>query len=370
MEEIKMKITKAQKGITLVALITTITLLMILASVVLSTTEKVGVIDKTNNIINNYENKEKEYNTKNEILKNQLENKIEDEPEPNPNPELAKMVITLDKTTIKKQILRGGEPRTETITATVKNQVEDFKLADLIWTVETPNNEIDIKSKDSNSVKIVMEKAVENAKIKVSYKDINATCNITVTETDSKVGMYVNYGVSYGDMCRNVAGYKKEFEESDGWRYLGQDDDGNHLIISTGVPLKMIYNSKGEENEYSEKWWDADTSLEPNKRIVQGLLNNFAKIPYEEVDKTQAPTYENTCSGRFKVDNVSDVGDCFIVKGETYSESIRVRILTKEDIQRVPDENLETGGLAEGLFRLSGAYGAGIIILGNVRTYG
>ena len=73
--------------------------------------------------------------------------------------------------------------------------------------------------------------------------------------------------------------YDNSTEGQYGWRYLGKEKDtGNHLLISTGIPMILSYSSGG--NGGASKWWDPDTSLNANVRAANGMLNNLSKIPY------------------------------------------------------------------------------------------
>ncbi len=150
-----------------------------------------------------------------------------------------------------------------------------------------------------------------------------------------KVGQYVEYDVSYTDMYQGTA-----YTKTNGWRYLGTDTDGNHLLISTAIPMKLYYHCNTAGG--NAKWWDT-TQTNANTKATQGMLKNFDKIPF--VQKASGTSMgsgeENTAIGNFapskRTYNEAEydaVGDYFKVTGKSYSSSIAVRTLTLAELNR------------------------------------
>ena len=155
--------------------------------------------------------------------------------------------------------------------------------------------------------------------------------NEVVADTP-KVGQYVEYDVSYDDMYNSTSTATKTFGKTDGWRYLGTDDAGNHLLISTGVPMILNYNRTA--NDASAQWWDT-TQTNTNAKMAEGLKKNLPNIPYAKVSVgTTSTTNTNTMIGLFGDTNRTTVGDYFKVTGKTYSSSITVRTLTLAELNR------------------------------------
>ena len=151
--------------------------------------------------------------------------------------------------------------------------------------------------------------------------------NDDVVTVTPKVGQYVEYDVSYADMYNST----KTFGKTDGWRYLGTDTDGSHLLISTGVPMILYYYYYSETTN-SAQWWDT-TQTNVNVQMTEGLKKNLANIPYEKVSAgTTSASNKNTIIGLFGEDTRTTVGDYFKVTGKTYSEDITVRTLTLEEL--------------------------------------
>ena len=195
------------------------------------------------------------------------------------------------------------------------------------WQEMNENSEIiSINKKGSYTIRA---KSYDNA----SNKNYSTETELTFEIDKVVVGTYINYGVSYDDMYNSTSSATKTFGETDGWRYLGTDTDGKHLLISTGVPMILNYNYR--ENTNSAQWWDTDTTLRVNVRVANGMLNNLEDIPYAKVSAgTISQSNTNTMIGLFGDSNRTTVGDYFKVTGKTYSSSITVRTLTLAELNR------------------------------------
>ncbi len=152
-----------------------------------------------------------------------------------------------------------------------------------------------------------------------------------VVAVTPKVGQHVEYDVSYDDMYNSTSTATKTFGKTDGWRYLGKDGE-NHLLISTGIPMILNYNTTADTN--SAEWWDT-TQTNTSAKAAEGLKKNLANIPYAKVSVgTTSTTNTNTMIGLFGDTNRTTVGDYFKVTGKTYSSSITVRTLTLAELNR------------------------------------
>lgn len=222
----------------------------------------------------------------------------------------------------------------ETVTGTLKATLVDI-TGEITWSNE--NNEIaTISGTTGESITVT---AVSQGKTKVT-----ATCNgytkefVVKVSTEVPLGAYVEYGVSYTDVTEN----ERIYTSVDGWRYFGLDEYENKLLISTKCPVWLI-NSEEASSIDTLKWWDKDDTLNPNERMVNGLLNNFLNIPYyrlEEGDTCSTAVHpgaawstyfdgENYNSGNSATTNL---GDCFIDK--EYVDIIKnVRTLTFEEFK-------------------------------------
>ena len=171
-----------------------------------------------------------------------------------------------------------------------------------------------------------------------------------------KVGEYVEYDVSYTDIYINSI-----FTSQNGWRYLGQDDEGNKLLISTAIPMILYYKSDVVAN-----WWDS-SQTNTNAKMVEGLKKNLANIPYTKVSEgTTSTSNANTMIGLFGDSNRTTVGDYF--ESATYAGQIKnIRTLTLAELNRAinnangnnnrADNDTSSGykslsGTAEGLFNM------------------
>ena len=163
---------------------------------------------------------------------------------------------------------------------------------------------------------------------------------------EPKVGQYIEYDVSYADMYNSTSTATKTFGKTDGWRYLGTDDAGNHLLISTGIPMILNYNTTA--NDASAQWWDT-TQTGANAKMAEGLKKNLANIPYAKVSAgTTSTSNKNTMIGLFGDSNTTTVGDYFKVTGKSYSNSITVKTLTLAELNRaVNSANAGTEGYTE-----------------------
>ena len=114
--------------------------------------------------------------------------------------------------------------------------------------------------------------------------------NGTITST-LKVGSYVEYDVSYTDMYTDI-----QYTSTNGWRYLGTDDVGHKLLISTAIPAVLFYDynpdtlpiwwATDEEVQAdtgiynTTAGWDYDNGGYPNRYVAYALRYKFESIPF------------------------------------------------------------------------------------------
>lgn len=186
----------------------------------------------------------------------------------------------------------------------------------------------------------ILAKSCDNASTPNYSSETELTFKIDKIETDKieidkiVVGEYVNYDVAYTDMYQGT-----EYTSTNGWRYLGTDDEGNKLLISTAIPVVLCWRPLA--NDSSAKWWSTDTTLNLSGRTIKGMLYNFAKIPYTQTESGTDVSTENTAIGRFTGTEVTVDGTTYtaigdIFKSRTYESKIEnVRTLTEEEVKKV-----------------------------------
>ena len=204
-----------------------------------------------------------------------------------------------------------------------------------------------------------------------------------VVAKEASIGSYAEYDMTYIDMYSG-----QEYTATNGWRYIGRDDAGNQLIVSTGIPAILYYdynnNIGNQADEGANSWWAtkkeisliADTLYktdkgydyntdngEPNKYAAYGMRYKFKNIPFSYQATGTNVSTANT--GIFR-----KVGD--ITSGENISlnfkaneaEVVDVHNLTLTELNRATnkanaisreDTNIDSGfkdleGTAEGLF--------------------
>ena len=169
----------------------------------------------------------------------------------------------------------------------------------------------------------------------LNYLNNMGSGNDEVPTVTPKVGQYVEYDVSYTDMYQGTT-----YSKTNGWRYLGTDADGSHLLISTAIPMKLYYHCNTAGG--NAKWWDT-TQTNANAKAIQGMLKKFDKIPFAQKASgtSMSSGEENTAIGNFapskRIYNGTEydaVGDYFKVTGKTYPNNITVRTLTLAELNR------------------------------------
>ena len=202
------------------------------------------------------------------------------------------------------------------------------------------SNLLGTAEKTVNKYKTAAEEEGKNQVIEIDGKKYNSIDEYFKGE-EIKIGSYVQYNVPYTDMYSGT-----DYTATTGWRYLGKDDSGNQLIVSTGIPVILYYSyctnigntADGGENT----WWATKAEIsattdtlyktskgydyykndgDPNKYAAYGLRHHFDKIQFTyQKDGTSVSTANtgifrkvgNTTSGaninlNFKAEGVNVV---------------------------------------------------------------
>ena len=188
--------------------------------------------------------------------------------------------------------LEEGKTVTETLTASLSEIT-----GEITWS-NSDNTKAEISSTKGTSI-TVTAKAIGTTTITATCGEYTVTCKVTVKEA-MPIGSYIQYNVPYTDMYSGI-----EYTANNGWRYLGKDDAGNQLIVSTGIPAILYYHYNDNKGNTADgganNWWatkaeistttdtlyktdkgyDYDTNNgEPNKYAAYGLRYKFENIPF------------------------------------------------------------------------------------------
>lgn len=194
-----------------------------------------------------------------------------------------------------------------------------------------------------------------------------------------KIGDYVKYDVTYTDVYTNY-----EFTSENGWRVLetGQNNgDGTYTgvkLISTGIPAILYYsqttirdkefdgvygNWAGDETQrdtYADLFWSSYNNNNNNKNMyaVSGLYFNFAKIRFSrELDQDEFPNSNEGYYININGQTEGELGEtAFLKEGATRVYNLTLAELNlargEEDLRSTNSLSAEDG--AQGLFELNG----------------
>ena len=188
--------------------------------------------------------------------------------------------------------LQEGTIVTETLTASLSEIT-----GEITWS-NSDNTKATISATTGESITVTAV-AAGTTTITVTCENYTATCTVKVKESMA-IGSYVEYDVPYTDMYAGI-----EYTKDTGWRYLGKDDSGNQLIVSTGIPAILYYsystNIGNKVDGGKNDWWATKAEIsattdtlyqttkgynyytdsgEPNKYAAYGLRYKFDKIPF------------------------------------------------------------------------------------------
>ena len=229
--------------------------------------------------------------------------------------------LTLNKSDIELE-LESGKTVTDEIIATKR-----YLSKPIIWSSSNPSVATVNASEETKATvtAVTTGETTITATCNVGGEEYTQTCRVTV-KRPIEVGSYVQYNVPYIDRYS-----KKEYTKDNGWRYLGKDDNGNKLIVSTAIPAILRYdyeiNIGNTENGGKNSWWATDRELqaytgiyntnagwnysnsgEPNKYATYGLRYKFESIPftYDAESSVNSPDVPTANTGMFiKVGNTT-----------------------------------------------------------------
>lgn len=197
--------------------------------------------------------------------------------------------ISINKSSLTLELQEG-----KTISETLTANLSEIK-GEITWN-NSDNTKATISSTKGTSI-TVTAKAVGTTTITATCGDYTATCIVNV-EKVMVIGSYVQYNVPYTDMYSGI-----EYTATTGWRYLGKDDAGNQLIVSTGIPAILSCNCYFSIGNIADgganSWWATKDEIslttdmlykttkgyvynngEPEKYISYGLRYKLDKIPF------------------------------------------------------------------------------------------
>lgn len=327
---------KKERGITLIALVITIIVLLILAGVSLRlVVDEDGILERTTTAVdkmNKETDKEEvemavlgikmkyyeegkpgslreymirnlnEYKTANGTIRcdevgnvtyvgnGVVTGKIDE----NGNFELTKEGIVITPASIKLEMKKDEDLPTATLTA---NLIE--VSGEISWTSANPN----VVTVSGNGETAIV-KAVDEGTTIITAKcgNYEATCTIEVTkvlDVESVIGGFVHYDVSYTDIYANY-----NYTADNGWRIMNLTDKGNGTydvdIISTGMPAGVYYyygwipeftydgedgkwiGNREQREKYANNFYASTSITNDNMGVAAGLCYNFEKIWFEE----------------------------------------------------------------------------------------
>ena len=139
---------------------------------------------------------------------------------------------------------------------------------------------VDISATEGETIRVTA-KAAGTSVITATCSGKTATCTVKVTvPVEATKGMFIAYNVEYTDVYK---GY--EYTSKNGWRLLDYTDNGdgtlsNVKLISTGVPAKLYYYYNQGNNEWFVT--ETGTTNTPNLPTFKTLLGG-------EYDATNNP---------------------------------------------------------------------------------
>lgn len=404
---------KENKGVTLIALVVTIIVLLILAGISITMlTGESGILNRANKAKEMTENAKTEElinlsvadalkkgrgDLKDKNLKNALNNNIGEGnytisgDEDNGWKVIAngkRYNINVDGTTSAEDIVLASGLE---INGTM--EIEQGLISELTVTQQGGGNEelewssssenVEITKKGENTA-IITGKKIGSATITATTQSSGkaATCSITVKEP-TYIGQYLEYNIAYTDIYDT----SKEYTAQNGWRILqmtpNEDETYDVEIISTGVPAGLYYDHgyitqdsyspwAGTEEQrinYTNQYYGSENN--DNIYAASGLIYNFKKIIFKQ--QSGAMTYNKQQYNTGYYTNISNNGETKTgdITGEIFiaREDATVRSIMHSDItgiKRTPKISVVDPTNATGLFILQNiGYTTGYYWLGS-----
>ena len=194
------------------------------------------------------------------------------------------------------------------------------------------------------------------------------------------MGSYVEYDVSYTDMYSGI-----EYTSTNGWRYLGTDEAGNKLLVSTAIPAIVYYHYRIEST--LPTWWATDAEIkadtgiynttagwdynnsgEPNKYVSYGLRYKFENILFTYQESGTSVSTKNT--GIFRQVGSTTSGTNINLNFRASGvEVVEVHNLTLAELNRATGNNREETSISEGFKDLTGE-ALGLFDMRKLPNYG
>ena len=264
--------------------------------------------------------------------------------------------IILSKNNLNLQIEIVGSDKTygkDIITATLAGISGDIE-----WNTEGDAIKV-TQLEGGKSVNVLAQKAGE-AKITATCSDKTAECSVTVVEEEYIDNSYVQYDVEYTDVNT-----KTTYTKNTGWRAITDlkeyEDKGEYTgpidIISTGIPAQLYYKpdtitaaswagTTEQRQEYLNTYKYTNKKVS-NKDIyaAAGLLYNFKKIifNYKGSDVRPSENYGGfvniVTNGTEAVASEETTGENLFIDTKLSSKIIGIRSVHLGDIKNTNDEN-------------------------------
>jgi len=353
---------KNQKGITLIALIITIIVMLILVGVSVSIALNTGLFKTTQEAA---KNTQIAVDAEQKLAEGKI--KIGDNWYASYQDYLDGIVLETGIVLDEKAVLEVEEGYNAETTQKVTKEIT-IRLNGI-------EGEITLENTDNTVATIDKEKAQSGDKITITALkvgtttitatcgDETATCEVTVkVPTVLQVGSYVRYNVTYKDVYSTEM---PKFTADNGWRYLGKDSEGNHLIVSTGIPAILNYdyndadtigNKADREAGGGNDWWatnaeitalpttsqyytdkgyvyasDYSASGFPGKYAAYGMRYKFESIPFA---KSSSATANVGCYTEIDSETTEVTDSVFRAEGFEDETKVKIRNLTLEDLNR------------------------------------
>ncbi len=282
--------------------------------------------------------------------------------------------ILLSKNSLELQIEVSGEERTygeETLTATLAGISGDIE-----WTTEGEGDAVQVDElEDGKSVKVKAKQKGE-ATITATCSGKTAECSVTVEEVQSPYidNSYVQYDVEYTDVYTKTA-----YTKNTGWRAITDLTDfedegeyqGNIDIISTGIPAELYYypddissapwaaQDENQRNKFVKDYYGTTDNV--NVYAAAGLLYNFKQIMfnYKGKDLSYSTIAQNkggfvniVTNGKEATGGVETTGDSLFTAKIASGTIDGIRSVNLKDLTGKSSDDKSLKDTKKGLFKL------------------
>ena len=369
-----MKNFKTQKGITLIALVITIIVMMILVAVTVTVALRGGLFSaakKAKDDTKAARDAELKLDSGKIKIGGQWYNTYQDYLDNNP----IQTYLEIEPEAVALKAKESADIETE------EEEVKTAKIKatrhgidgnpEISWTA-TPADVVILSAETGDEITITVKEGItEDATVTLTasctYEGETVpsiepcTINVTIIKAPAEVqvGDYVRYNVTYKDVYSETM---PKFTADNGWRYLGKDSDGNHLLVSTGIPAKLYYhyydtdtigNKADRTDGGGNDWWATTAQItalptssqyyttsgydhlvnngEPIKYATYGMRYNFESIPFAKSDSA-----EENAGCYTEIDSAMAAVNGSVFRAPEYKDEtkVQIRCLTLEDLNR------------------------------------